>query len=1293
MKKSVKILGTISAAALAAIAMTSCKHDAPSDDSTTAKPSETEKKDTTTGGSSTTTGGSSTTTGGSSTTTGGSSTTQTGQEYTVTVNTDGVTKQFLKGQEFSYTGLVITDSTGATLEVDGTNVIVDSSSYDKSELGEYVITVVVKHDGVVVTRQTYNVEVVSEIVKEISTVAEFLEMRQYNDESGYNLLTYRLTADIDLEGVELPDPKANFNGHFDGNGYTIKNGAYKAGSSKLGLMFDTVNGEAVIENVKFFNCSVTSAAETCAIIAGEINGVANSNVTIRDVEFNLCTVSTSNNYGALAIARVESASNATINLENITVKNYCSVSCTQYGGGILGDIITDTTVIAKNCDIDLTSSTSGNGSQLVGRNRGGSVTAENIIFRGTFASGSSSLGYVSGGTDKPKKISVKNILILGTPAGTGDLIVGNAKENCTAENVYYVNQGGATVKETYTQVALSDVTADWCSQTLKLDDAWEQDTTSIIKLRSASSNTPSEGATVAKLQLSTNNVKKEFFASDAFTTDGISVISVYSDGALSIKKTPSSVKILNSENQEITLGADNKFTGTPIGEYTVVITEGEKSASYVIQVVEYSKTTVETGDTNLVYVAGNKLDLSKLYVYSTKTNGGVDYIDIKNCTVSVVCGETIVSDGDTLSAVGEYTVTVTANGFSNSFKLTVVEATQANEAYVKTVVDGSQTESQVWTAAEESEATSAYEGYYTFNTIEKAVNYLTNLGLSKDAVKVIEVKSGTYREKVTVSIPNVTIVGQGEANTTLVWNTAEGSPTLDGSGVYKMNCATLIATKDAQGFNLSNISVINDFDYENSSIADKQAFAFQSDADKTVVKNVTFSSVQDTLYANAGRQYYYKCTIKGAVDYVFGEGNVTAYFDECTFNTVARMSNGVPSTNTGYVFAPKSEVSETKLTYNYVVVNSTFTADENVPDSSISVARPWGAKGGVAILDSTFTKHYSKDAYTEGGGKPRYDVMSGNSPVNANFYEYNNSGEGSISEAVDGVKFLTEEEAEKYRDVSQVLAETNGAIKYEGGEFAPKTDAQVKTFVKWELGAESYDLTKSPTFVESTYEVYDLQYNSSTGALTTYKQVTAEEKFYNAEGTEVTKDDIIAQAGTYTVNLVYGGKILGTKEIVSAQGETKTTMNWTYGGEEWTINDLGYTSKYKGVNAGDIINEGESIVAIKGSVADSYIESQEFASAKKATISIVAGCTASSKPTAVHTYRVDALDANGNVVGTANISIEGMGDNSKKLLFQSDEVTLTATASFVKLRIYAVLGNGSKEKTHVVTQINTTLIK
>ncbi len=1301
MKKSVKILGTISAAALAAVAMTSCKHDSPADDTNTAtKPSETETEKTNTESKPTESTKPSTTTGGSSTSTG--TTTSGDTEYSVTVNKENVKTTYILGQKISYEGLVITDSLGNVLAVDGTNenVIIDvtaiSTDNDNcvNEVGEYEVKIIVKHEGKVVLRDTISISVVAEIVQEISTVEEFLAMRQYNDESGYNLNTYKLTADIDLTGVELPDPAANLKGKFDGNGHTIKNAVYAAGSSKLGLLFDTVQGNAVVENVKFFNCSVSSTQESCAIIAGETT-LSDSNITIKNVEFNLCTVSTSNNYAGFAIARSETGTNITFNLENITVKNYSSVSCSQYGGGIFGDINTST-VIAKNLDLDFTSTTSANGSQLVGRNRGGNITAENIIFRGTFDTDSGSCGYVNGGGKESATVIMKNILVLGTHNGSGDLLFGNSKAtSLTAENIYYVNAGKSTVKDSYAQIAQSTVTADWCTSTLNLDDAWEADSTTVIKLKSASSNTPSEDATVVNVQISTTTVKKEYFAADKFSLDGISIISIYSDGALKISQTVENYKIYNEQNEEVSL-TDGTFGSLPTGDYTVKITDYTQEPSFVVQLVKYTDVQVETGDTSLIYIAGNKLDLSNVYVYSNKTNGTRDYVAIKNCQVEVKCGDTVISQDAALSTVGEYTVTVTANGFSASYKFEVVQADEQNKAYVKVVVDQAQEASQVWNSVDASEDTASYTGYYSFNTIEKAVNYLTNLGLADDAAKVIEVKAGTYREKVTVSIPNVTIYGAGEANTQLVYNVCEDSTPLNGSGTYGMNCATLIATDKAVGFTLSNISVTNDFDYEHSTLASKQAFAFQSNADKTVVKNVTFSSVQDTLYANAGRQYYYKCTIKGAVDYVFGEKDVTAYFDECTFHTVARKNtDGSISTNTGYVFAPKSEVSETKLTYNYVVVNSTFEADENVPVSSISVARPWGAKGGVAILDSTFTNHYSKDPYT-GSGKPRYDAMSNQSPANANFYEYNNSGEGSISEEVAGVKFLTEEQAANYRDISKVLAETNGGVKYTGGEFAPKTEAVVKTFVKWNLGKEKYDLTEDKAFVASTIVAYDLSYNSTTGELTTYKAITPTEKYYNAESAEVTSETIMTTAGTYTVKLVYNDAVLGEKEIISSQGQTETTIEWTYGGKEWSFvnptNDV--TCPAGSYTVGTVIGvktETNKVSTLKGSNDTIYIESAEFDASTSAKISIVAGSTASSKKDAVQIYRVDALDASGNVVGTVNISITGCGDGSNKLLMQSDEVTLTSETSFVQLRIYAVSAAGNTNKSHTITQIKTIL--
>ena len=1161
MKKSVKILGTLTASAIAALAVTSCTKktdngETKSNEST--QPVETKPVESKPSESTGTNSGSDSSTPAESTTTPAETTTP-ADNYSISLNTDNVTKTFIKGQTFTFEGLVVTDSLGETIDLE--NVIVNYSAVNTEEVGKYTVTVGVRKDGKVYTA-SYEVEVVNEIVKEISTAAELLEMSAYNDEeTKVNPYSYKLTADIDLSGVNIPAAVANFTGTFDGNGYSIKNATYSTTGSKEGMLFKTISGNATVKNVRFFNCTSTSEAESNALIAGEVYDAQanNSNITLSNIEFSLCTVKSSNNYSALAISRVEKASNVTINLESITVKSLTSVTCSQYGGGILGDILADTTVNAKNCDIDLTTTTSANGSQLVGRNRGGNISAENIIFRGSFGQSSNSCGYVCGGNATSAKISVKNILVLGTSNCTGDLLRGNSKgTSYTVENVKYVTLGTSTDNQgtveapvaKYAQIEKSAVTSDWClsSEGLGLDSTiWESDAAKTIKIKTSSSNVKSEGATVLSVSAITTNAKVEYFTADSFSLDGIALTTVYSDGVVLVGSFDSSAdtyKIINSENQEVTL-TDSKFTSIPVGDYTVELNIGGKTCSYTIQVVEYTNCVVETGDTSLIYVAGNKLDLSSVYVYNTKSNGTKEYVAIGNATVAIESpSSAIIKNGDTLSEVGTYTVTITANGkVATAYTFDVVASTQANEGLVKVVVDSAQAESQKLNTITTTDQTAQFTSYYSFNTIEKAVNYLTNLGLDNDASKIIEVKNGTYREKVTISIPNVSIVGESELGTILDWDTAEGSTKLSGSGTYAMECATLTVKDTAVGFTLSNMTVKNSFDYQNSKLADKQAFAFQSDADKTTVKSVTFSSVQDTLYANAGRQYYYHCTIKGAVDYVFGQKDVTAYFDSCEFHTVARLNaDGSAQTNTGYVFAPKSTVGETGLTYNYVVVNSSFTADDNVPEASISVARPWGANAGVAVLNSSFTKHYSTQAYT-GSGKPRYDAMSGQSPVNAHFYEYNNSGEGSISEAVAGVTMLTDAEAQNYLDASKVLAAQNGAITYAGGEFNFSSNTVAKTFVDYTLGKSNYVIANNDTFVASTIYAYELSYDSYSGTVSTYKAITPSEKFYNSENQEVTADVMVKTAGTYTAKLIYNDQVLATKEIVVAADVSKVTTS------------------------------------------------------------------------------------------------------------------------------------------------------
>ena len=185
-----------------------------------------------------------------------------------------------------------------------------------------------------------SIEVVA-VKTEIATVEDFLAFRAINNAEDA-ALDFKLTADIDLTGVTLPAPKIVLTGSFDGQGHTIKNAAYENANSKTGILFAKVAG-GIVKNVNFFACTISSSAESIAILAGEING---GNVT--NCEFNNCKVDTTGNYGGIVYARSE-GSNMQVTLDQITVKNNCLVSCGQYGDSV-DKFLDNTMELSENVD-------------------------------------------------------------------------------------------------------------------------------------------------------------------------------------------------------------------------------------------------------------------------------------------------------------------------------------------------------------------------------------------------------------------------------------------------------------------------------------------------------------------------------------------------------------------------------------------------------------------------------------------------------------------------------------------------------------------------------------------------------------------------------------------------------------------------------------------------------------------------------------------------------------------------------------------------------------------------------
>lgn len=264
----------------------------------------------------------------------------------------------------------------------------------------------------------------------------------------------------------------------------------------------------------------------------------------------------------------------------------------------------------------------------------------------------------------------------------------------------------------------------------------------------------------------------------------------------------------------------------------------------------------------------------------------------------------------------------------------------------------------------------------------------------------IYLKNGVYKEKLVIDKSNLTLIGENSKKTVIDWNDAAGTPVRgqEEKTYGTSGSATVLIKSSASGFTVKNLTFSNSFDYHGSNLKDKQGVAVRNDADQSSFYNVRFLGYQDTLYANTGRQYYKNSYIEGNVDFVFGAAQ--AYFENCEFFSKDRKD---PSNN-GYVFAPSTSEKEE---FGYVIVNSKLVS--NAAENSVSLGRPWhpgkkpGTNPSAVIINSEIGAHIKDIAWAS---------MSGFSPDNARFYEYNNKGLGAKSNP--NRRILTSEIVKKY---------------------------------------------------------------------------------------------------------------------------------------------------------------------------------------------------------------------------------------------------------------------------------------
>ncbi|XP_019191747.1 PREDICTED: pectinesterase 2-like [Ipomoea nil] len=242
---------------------------------------------------------------------------------------------------------------------------------------------------------------------------------------------------------------------------------------------------------------------------------------------------------------------------------------------------------------------------------------------------------------------------------------------------------------------------------------------------------------------------------------------------------------------------------------------------------------------------------------------------------------------------------------------------------------------------------------------------------TSDKRYVIKVKAGVYNENVIINdrLPNLTLLGDGKGRTIIT-----GELSVGGSNLTTFNTATVGV--DADGFIARGITFRN-----TASAEAKQAVALRVTGDRAAFYGCSFEGYQDTLYVHAGRQFYKKCDIYGAVDFICG--NAMAVFQDC--NIYVRQTNNIQAVIT----ASKRENPDDPT--GIIIQRSRIAAapGANLEGIRVYLGRPWREYARTIIMESDIESLIDPEGWLWWDGK---DESLKN---NIYYAEFENTGAGS----------------------------------------------------------------------------------------------------------------------------------------------------------------------------------------------------------------------------------------------------------------------------------------------------------
>lgn len=242
-------------------------------------------------------------------------------------------------------------------------------------------------------------------------------------------------------------------------------------------------------------------------------------------------------------------------------------------------------------------------------------------------------------------------------------------------------------------------------------------------------------------------------------------------------------------------------------------------------------------------------------------------------------------------------------------------------------------------AAKLFNAVVATDGSGDYTTIQAAINAVPD---NNAAPYLIFVKNGTYNGHVDIpsSKPYINLIGQSRDSVVIsAARISGGSSVYPDSVVYSVDPGATVVVKAANCY-FENICFENKFGYAN--LSGPQALALYTTNDRVILNNCWLRSYQDTYlttYGNVAYRHYIKnCRIEGAVDFIYGGGDV--FFDKCLI--YCTRSAG------GYIVAPSHQ---TGTKWGYVFSNCTIDG----PNASYTtyLGRPWTNSPMASFFNTT----------------------------------------------------------------------------------------------------------------------------------------------------------------------------------------------------------------------------------------------------------------------------------------------------------------------------------------------------